>query len=165
VIANRREDRLVFDLQTAVAASFGYEHPESQLQVERGADAPLLLGRQGRHAAQPDPAAQHLGAPAAQRRKHAPRPINERFYDRGGFLEVISDDLYQREPHAVLETLSDCAAQKNIGVKGLSARTLRALYNARHLMDSDFRNDPVNHADLHADPAAAATASRMRSGC
>ena len=25
VIANRREDRLVFDLQTAVAAAFGYE--------------------------------------------------------------------------------------------------------------------------------------------
>ena len=31
-------------------------------------------------------------------------------------------------------------------VKGLSARTLRALYNARGLMDGKFRNDPVNQA-------------------
>jgi [protein-PII] uridylyltransferase len=31
-------------------------------------------------------------------------------------------------------------------VKGLSARTLRALYNARNLMDSKFRSDPVNRA-------------------
>jgi [protein-PII] uridylyltransferase len=28
-------------------------------------------------------------------------------------------------------------------VKGLSARTLRALYNARKVMDAGFRNDPV----------------------
>ena len=32
------------------------------------------------------------------------RPINERFFDRGGMLEVASDDLYEREPHAILET-------------------------------------------------------------
>ena len=32
------------------------------------------------------------------------RPINERFLERGGMLEVASDDLYQRDPHAILET-------------------------------------------------------------
>jgi [protein-PII] uridylyltransferase len=36
------------------------------------------------------------------------------------------------------------------GIKGLSARTLRALYNARKVMDAKFRNDPVNHATFRA---------------
>ncbi|REN19342.1 bifunctional uridylyltransferase/uridylyl-removing protein, partial [Mycobacterium tuberculosis] len=70
-------------------------------------------------------------------------PINERFFERAGLIEIASDDLYEHEPHAVLETF--LLYQKTIGVKGLSARTLRALYNARHVMDSKFRNDPVNH--------------------
>ena len=47
-------------------------------------------------------------------------------------LEVASDDLYQRDPHAILETF--LVYQTTIGPKGLSARTLRALYNARDLM-------------------------------
>jgi [protein-PII] uridylyltransferase len=48
-VAGRREDRLVFDLQTAVAQSFGFAgNGGARL---RGADAALLLGRQGGHAA------------------------------------------------------------------------------------------------------------------
>jgi [protein-PII] uridylyltransferase len=72
------------------------------------------------------------------------RPINDKFLERGGMLEVASDDLYQRDPHAILETF--LVYQQTVGPKGLSARTLRALYNARHLMDGKFRRDPVNHA-------------------
>jgi [protein-PII] uridylyltransferase len=70
------------------------------------------------------------------------RPINERFYDKAGMLEVASDDLYAREPHAILETF--LLYETTVGIKGLSARTLRALYNARGLMNSKFRSDPVN---------------------
>ena len=66
-------------------------------------------------------------------------------------LEVASDDLYQRDPHAILETF--LVYQQTVGPKGLSARTLRALYNARDLMDAKFRRDPVNRAHLHEDPA------------
>ncbi len=75
---------------------------------------------------------------------HESRPINERFFDKAGMIEVAGDDLYQRNPHAILETF--LLYQTTVGVKGLSARTLRALYNARSLMDGKFRNDPVNRA-------------------
>ena len=44
VLANRREDRLVFDLQTAVAESFGY-HP--QVQAPSHPDAGMAAGRPG----------------------------------------------------------------------------------------------------------------------
>ena len=76
VIANRREDRLVFDLQTAVAESFGYETAISDRRPragarQRGADEALLLGGQGGDPAQPDPAAQHRGAAQSQRARAA----------------------------------------------------------------------------------------------
>jgi len=55
---------------------------------------------------------------------------------------VASDDLYLNQPHAILETF--LLYETTVGLKGLSARTLRALYNARHVMDGAFRRDPVN---------------------
>jgi [protein-PII] uridylyltransferase len=70
------------------------------------------------------------------------RPLNERFYEKAGRIEVASDDLYVRNPHAILETF--LLFQTTVGVNGLSARTLRALYNARDVMDAAFRRDPVN---------------------
>ena len=62
--------------------------------------------------------------------------------DRGGMLEVARDDLYIDNPHAILETF--LVYQQTPGLQGLSSRTLRALYNARSVMDGRFRNDPVN---------------------
>jgi [protein-PII] uridylyltransferase len=72
------------------------------------------------------------------------RPISPRFLDRAGMLEVISDDLYLDNPHAILETF--LVYQQTPGLQGLSARTLRALYNARQVMGAGFRQDPVNRA-------------------
>jgi [protein-PII] uridylyltransferase len=70
------------------------------------------------------------------------RRINDHFNEKAGMIDVSRDDIYQRNPHAILETF--LVYQTTIGVKGLSARTLRALYNARDLMDSAYRKDPVN---------------------
>ena len=76
------------------------------------------------------------------------RPINERFSEKAGMIEVASDDLYLKNPRAILETF--LLYQTATGVKGLSARTLRALYNARKVMDASFRNDPENHQTFRA---------------
>ena len=75
---------------------------------------------------------------------HPPRPLNERFADKSGMLDVLDDNLYQRHPEAILETF--LLYQETLGIKGFSARTLRALYNARSLMDAAFRRNPVNRA-------------------
>ncbi|MDP0959113.1 hypothetical protein Q6334_28770, partial [Klebsiella pneumoniae] len=63
-----------------------------------------------------------------------PRPtprirLNSRFYEKAGTIEVASDDLYEREPHAILETF--LMYETHVGLTDLSARTLRALYGAR----------------------------------
>jgi [protein-PII] uridylyltransferase len=141
-IAGRREDRLVFDLQTAVAESFGYRSVDSQRASER------LMRRYYWAAKAVTQLNQILMLNIEERvngLQDAPmRPINAKFLERGDMLEVASDDLYQRDPHAILETF--LVYQQTVGPKGLSARTLRALYNARHLMDAKFRRDPANHA-------------------
>ena len=69
------------------------------------------------------------------------RPINPRFAENNGLLEVARDDLYLQQPQAILETFILYQQQ---GLRGLSARTLRALYNAHHVMNHAFRADPVN---------------------
>ena len=142
VIAGRREDRLVFDLQSSVAESFGYKNTPALRASE------VLMRRYYWAAKAVTQLSQILILNIEERitgSQDAPmRVIDEQFLDRGGLLEVASDDLYQKDRHAILRTF--LVLQREDTVKGLSARTLRALYNARGLMDASFRNDPVNHA-------------------
>ncbi len=144
-IAHRREDRLVFDLQTAVAQSFGYpsESPDGKRLPVRASEA--LMRRYYWAAKAVTQLSQILLMNIEERlqpQTHTPRPLNERFFDKAGMIEVASDDLYQKMPHAILETF--LLYETTVGIKGLSARTLRALYNARTVMNGKFRNDPVN---------------------
>ncbi len=145
LIAGRREDRLVFDLQTAVAESFGYSaHADDGSKLPRRASEALM--RRYYWAAKAATQLNQILLLNIEERlnpnNYPLRPINERFYDKAGMLEVACDDLYVRNPHAILETF--LLYETTIGVKGLSARTLRALYNARGVMNAKFRRDPVN---------------------
>ncbi len=142
LVAGRREDRLVFDLQGAVADSFGYRATKGQRASE------VLMRRYYWTAKAVAQLNQILMLNIEERisgLQHAPmRPIDANFLDRDGMLEVVSDDLYQRQPQAILATF--LTLQSTSGVTGLSSRTLRALYNARDLMNAEFRHDPVNRA-------------------
>lgn len=143
--AGRHEDRLVFDLQTAVAESFGYrsQAPDGSRLPMRASES--LMRRYYWAAKAVSQLSQILLLNIEERLNpstHEPRPINERFFEKAGLIEVASDDLYTRDPHAILETF--LLYQSTVGLKDLSARTLRALYNARGVMDSAFRRDPVN---------------------
>ena len=147
VLAGRREDRLVFDLQTAVAESFGYRSlaPDGTRLPIRASEA--LMRRYYWAAKAVTQLSQILLLNIEERLNPPTRPpqrINARFFDKGGMIEVASDDLYQRDPHAILETF--LLYQTSAALQNLSARTLRALYNARGVMDNAFRRDPVNRA-------------------
>ena len=156
LLAHRREDRLVFDLQTAVAETFGYK---AQLPAPDTAP-PAPTARASRRASEEIMRRYYWAAKAVtqlnqilllniEERLNSDemgvdrmRPINERFFDKAGMLEVASDHLYIQQPHAILETF--LLYQTTLGIKGLSARTLRALYNARPIMNAKFRSDPAN---------------------
>jgi [protein-PII] uridylyltransferase len=142
LVAGRREDRLVFDLQTSVADSVGYRPTRAQRASE-------VLMRRYYWAAKAvvqlnEIVLQNLEERITGSTDVPMRPLDERFFDRGGLLEVASDDVYVRDPHAILQTF--LVYQTAPGINGLSARTLRALYNARSLMNGAFRRDPVNRA-------------------
>ncbi|MBT9477771.1 [protein-PII] uridylyltransferase [Polaromonas sp.] len=147
ILAGRREDRLVFDLQTAVAESFGYSaHSDDGSKLPRRASE-ALMRRYYWAAKAVSQLNQILLLNIEERLRpntYPLRPINAWFSDKAGMLEVSSDDLYEREPHAILQTF--LVFETTVGIKGLSARTLRALYNARSVMNSRFRSDPVNRA-------------------
>jgi [protein-PII] uridylyltransferase len=151
IAAQRREDRLVFDLQHIVAISFGYNASKSgESYTQRKASEQLMRGYYWAAKAVVQ-LNQILLLNIAERieerthpKTHQPQPINARFSNKAGMIEVVSDDLYIKDPHAILETF--LIYQTTVGVKGLSARTLRALYNARGLMNAAFRKDPVNRA-------------------
>ena len=176
LLAGRREDRLVFDLQTAVAHSFGYplrprptpvahvSATEASESTAHPARADLSLPRQRtRFKSNAVRASEALmrryywAAKAVTQLNqilllniqerlnpstHSARPLNARFAEKAGMLEVTSDTLYLDQPHAILETF--LLYETTPGIKGLSARTLRALYNAREVMNASFRADPVN---------------------
>ena len=145
MLADRREDRLVFDLQTVVAESFGYASvaPDGSRLARRASES--LMRRYYWAAKAVTQLNQILLLNIEERlnpNTQPLRPINARFFEKAGRIEVASDELYVQQPHAILETF--LLFQTTAGVSGLSARTLRALYNARGAMDAGFRRDPVN---------------------
>ena len=151
LLAKRREDRLVFDLQHALAEAFGYK-AQSTPEGKHKQRASEVLMRQYYWAAKAVTQLnqilllnieEHLQAQRGDLRVEV-RKLNEHFFEINGLLEVAQDDLYQKHPHAILETF--LLFQQTPGVKGLSAKTLRALYNVRGVMDAKFRRDPVNRA-------------------
>jgi [protein-PII] uridylyltransferase len=160
LLAHRREDRLVFDLQNAVAESFGYTAGAGQAATGPAPTHPSASARSMRRASEQLMKRYYWAAKAVTQLnqilllnieerlnsdEQGPlqlRPINERFCDKAGMLEVATDHLYVQQPHAILETF--LLYQTTVGIKGLSARTLRALYNARPVMNARFRSDPAN---------------------
>ncbi|MEI7496731.1 MAG: [protein-PII] uridylyltransferase, partial [Betaproteobacteria bacterium] len=151
LLAKRREDRLVFDLQHALAEAFGYK-AQSTPDGKHKQRASEVLMRQYYWAAKAVTQLnqilllnieEYLQAQRGDLRIEV-RKLNEHFLEINGLLEVAQDDLYQKHPHAILETF--LLFQQTRGVKGLSAKTLRALYNVRGVMDANFRRDPVNRA-------------------
>jgi [protein-PII] uridylyltransferase len=145
IIAKRREDRLVFDLQTQVALSMGFELESSRKNSE-------ALMKQYYWAAKAVVQLNQILLLNINARLNPstalPIEITSDFLDTNGLLDIASDDLYQRKPQAILQTFH--IFQKTAGVNGLSARTVRALYAARGLMNAAFRRDPVNRATFLA---------------
>jgi [protein-PII] uridylyltransferase len=144
IIANRREDRLVFDLQTVAAESFNYT-TDSKKSNKRVSEQ--LMRRYYWAAKAVTQLNQILLLNIEERLNQDSqevRPINAYFGEKAGMVEVLNDDVYTQHPHAILQTF--LLYQTTPGLKGLSARTLRALFNARHVMNTAYRQDPVNQA-------------------
>jgi [protein-PII] uridylyltransferase len=138
-LAGRREDRVVFDFQGALAAQFGYaDTPDlraSEAMMQRYYRAAKTVTQLNAILLQ------NLQARLMPRRDVPLRPLNERFQVRGELLEAVEEDLFERLPTAILESF--LLMMQHPELRGMSAPTLRALWRARRRIDARFRRDPT----------------------
>ena len=141
MVEGRREDRLRFDLQRALAALFDYRDDKESLGVEK-------LMKQyyravGNLRGLNDMLLQHLDE-AIQRggKRDATVDLNRRFRIRNAYLEARSDAVFRRRPSALLEVFVLLA--NNPRIKGIRASTIRLLREHRKLIDEKFRHDIRN---------------------
>jgi [protein-PII] uridylyltransferase len=138
-LAGRREDRVVFDFQSALAAQFGYaDTPDlraSEAMMQRYYRAAKTVTQLNTILLQ------NLQARLMPRHDVAPRPLNERFRMRGELLEAAEDELFERQPTAILESF--LLMMQHPELRGMTAPTLRALWRARRRIDARFRRDPT----------------------
>ena len=139
-LAGRREDRLLFDFQTALAREFGLHDRPHRLASEQ------LMQRYYRSAQAVSQLTifvlQNLDARITPPRDKEYHPINERFGARDELLAARDERLFEREPSAILESF--LLLQQHPELKGVSAPTLRALWRARRLINPAFRKNPRN---------------------
>ena len=138
--AARREDRLLFDHQTALARVFGLHDRPHRLASEQ------LMQRYYRTAKSVYQlntiVLQNLDARINPPQNKEYRAINERFGIRDELLVPRDERLFQRHPGAILESFA--LLQDHPELKGMSAAALRALWRARRLINPAFRKDPRN---------------------
>ena len=141
-LVGRREDRLVFDHQEALAQQFGLERTAARRASE------LLMQRYYRNAKTITQLntilLQNLGTTIFPAERRLPIVINARFQADRELLDVRAEDVFEQHPQAILESF--LILQQRPELKGMTARTLRALWRARHLITSEFRHDVGNRA-------------------
>jgi len=138
MITGRHEDRLLFDHQIKVAGLFGYVDQDHNRAVElfmqlyyRTIKALSCLN---------DMLLQLFEeAILGKGRDVEPKPINSRFQLRGVYIEARSDDVFQKQPAALIEIF--VLMQQNPKIEGITTGTLRLIRRDRRLMDTAVRGD------------------------
>jgi [protein-PII] uridylyltransferase len=138
LIAERNEERILFDYQPRLAQIFGYTDDKKELAVES------LMKKYYRNLKE----LERLNEMLLQLFKEEilykeessePEPINDRFQSIRGFIETTSGDVFEQTPSALLEIFVILAS--NPQLKGVRANTLRQISAAIPLIDEEFRNN------------------------
>jgi len=142
VMTGRREDRLLFDYQNALAAQYGLESTPARRASER-----LMQGyyRNAKGITLANTILmQNIGAALAPEGEQMPQPIDGHFQSIGGLLDVRDDGAFDGDPALIFDAF--LVMQEYSDLHGMTARTLRALWRARELITAEFRADPANRA-------------------
>lgn len=133
-LANRREDRLIFDFQNDLATELGYfssgrKRASEQLMQSYYKSAKyinlmneIIL----------ELLKEHLHPEGA-----VIQEINEVFESRNGLLNAKSNTLLQRKPATILETF--LLLEQHPELEGISPQLLRTLHRVRKLVNREFR--------------------------
>ena len=146
IVAGRREDRLVFDLQAQVARAQGFDAEDARLASEQLMQRYYWTAKSVTQLS--TMLIQNLEAELFPENAGSPEPIDAEFHNVRGLLDAVDESLFERDPPAILRAF--LAMQRHPELDGISARTLRAIWRARTRIDAAFRRDPVNRAGFLA---------------
>jgi [protein-PII] uridylyltransferase len=138
LLADRNENRLLFDHQRALAQMLGYKDEGKRLGVE------LMMQSYYRTvlalAELADVILQYYDeAILGSASEDAIQPINKRFQIRNYYIEAVNNQVFAYAPYAIMEIFVLMAQHPEI--KGIRATTIRSLRAHRHLIDDAFRSD------------------------
>lgn len=138
LIADRNENRLLFDHQRALAQMLGYHDEGKRLGVE------LMMQAYYRTvlalAELTDVILQYYDEAILDAgEKEEIHPLNKRFQTRNHYIEAINNQVFAYAPYAIMEIFLLMAQHPEI--KGIRATTIRSLRAHRHLIDDAFRSD------------------------
>lgn len=138
LIADRNENRLLFDHQRALAQMLGYQDEGKRLDVE------LMMQSYYRTvlalAELADVILQFYDeAILGTGTEDNIQPINNRFQIRNSYIEAVNNQVFAYSPYAIMEIFVLMAQHPEI--KGIRATTIRSLRAHRHLIDDAFRGD------------------------
>jgi len=137
-LAGRREDRLLFDHQTALAKQLGFADRKTKRPSERLMQRYYLTAKS---VSQLNTILlQNLERRITPPGNRAVKPINERFVILGELLSAPDETIFERDPCAILEAFA--LMQKHREIKEIGAFTLRALWRARRRITPEARRDP-----------------------
>jgi [protein-PII] uridylyltransferase len=137
--ARRREDRLIFDVQPAIAETFGFVTTDtrrsSEVLMQRYYWAAKAVTQLNTILLQNIEA--HLFPQAS-----VSRAISPYFNEVNGRIDIAHDRVFAETPSALLEIF--LLVEQHGELKGMTARTQRAIWHERFRIDAKFRRDPVN---------------------
>jgi [protein-PII] uridylyltransferase len=140
--AGRREDRLVFDLQTQLAEYFGFKADKKRRASEYlmqpyywSAKSVVQLTSL---------VLQNMERAILQTQDQAAQPLSDEFCIREGTLDLTRPDVFDKRPGAMLDAFWHMAQHKEL--KDFSPTLTRAMAHARGRIDNAFRKDPANRA-------------------
>lgn len=144
LLAGRREDRLVFDLQHSLAQAYDilptHNRRASEILMQRYYWAARLVTQLNTVLVEsiqvelfPAPCARLLA-------------LDEEgfFFDRQSRLDIEDEAVFEKHPHLLLKAF--LVMQQHPELTGISAKALRAIWHARTRIDTAFRRDPINKA-------------------
>lgn len=141
LIAERAEERLLFDYQRELAGMFGYTDGNGKLAVEKFMQRyyRTVLSIRGLT----DVLHQHLNEVIYRGNKTSVnKVINERFILRDNLLDTISEGTFNDHPSALLEVFVILGESNTIG--GIRASAIRQIRRSVLLIDAKFRADAAN---------------------
>ncbi|WP_319379727.1 [protein-PII] uridylyltransferase [Thiomicrorhabdus sp.] len=141
-LKKRREDRLLFEHQQSIAESFGYEDNPDKMAVEqfmsgyyRNVQNVVKLN---------EILLQHFREEFFEEHLPVMKPINSRFYLINGYLDIVHPQVFSDNPTALLEVFIVLESLQE--VQGLRSNAIRSIRDHLHLINDEFRRDPINKA-------------------